>query len=628
MPSANPSLVTPFIAAAFAAILAGCGGGSSDSAPPPPAPAPTPSPTPAPTPPAPAPAPTPTPTPPAPAPAPTPPAPAPAPTPTPPAPAPTPAPTPTPTPPAPAPAPAPTPTPPAPAPAADVTITLTPGATHAISPYIYGLNFYTGIANAPPLVTLDRAGGNRWTAYNWENNASNAGSDYLYESDAYLSSSATPAEAVRTLIAADHGVGAASLVTLQMQGWVSADESGPVSTSHPPDTARFKPVVFKKGSAFTTTPSTTDNAVYMDEFAWALDQKFAGQGIFAANAATPTFVQLDNEPELWNSTHLEIQGSAPVTSDAYIARTVAIAQALKDQFPGMTIVGPAHYGFGGLYSWQNELSPTPTGANWFTDKYLAALKTASTSYGKRLVDVYDFHWYSEARDPGGARITSLNGASLTDAQVQAIAQSPRSLWDASYSESSWIHDVLGAPLKLLPRLQAKIAAADPGMKLGITEYNNGGCQHIAGTLAQADNLGIFGAQGVFAATYWPLGSSEPYCMAAFRAFRGFDGASATFGDVSVQAASSNIANVAAYASTDSAHAGRVVIVAINRSTSTQQTAFNGLPLSGTAHIYRISASSASGQSPVRPVAAGTQAVSGSALSVSLPALSVTTIDVH
>ncbi|MFL6699766.1 MAG: glycoside hydrolase family 44 protein [Vitreoscilla sp.] len=494
------------------------------------------------------------------------------------------------------------------------------------------MNFYNGVTNAPPLLTLDRAGGNRWTAYNWENNASNAGSDYLYESDNYLSSSSTPGEAVRAAIAGDRAVGAASLVTLQLQGWVSADESGPVSTANPPDTTRFKPVVFKKSTqsaaAFTTTPPTADNAVYMDEFAWALDQKFAGKGIFAAGTATPTFVQIDNEPELWNSTHLEIQGSTPISSDAYITRTIALTKALKDQFPGMTIVGPAHYGFGGLYSWQGELGATPSGANWFTDKYLAALKTASASYGKPLVDVYDFHWYSEAKDPSGNRITGLNGSSLTDAQVQAIAQSPRSLWDASYSESSWIHDVLGAPIQLLPRLQAKIAAGNPGMKLGITEYNNGGCQHIAGTLAQADNLGIFGAQGVFAATYWPLGGNETYCLAAFRAFRGFDGASASFGDTAVKATSSKVQDVAAYASTDSTHAGRTVFVAINRSTTAKQVAFNGLPVSGTAHLWRISASTATGQNPVKPVSAGTQAVSGSAFSVALPPLSVTTMDIE
>jgi hypothetical protein len=186
---------------------------------------------------------------------------------------------------------------------------------------------------------------------------------------------------------------------------------------------------------------------------------------------------------------------------------------------------------------------------------------------------------------------------------------------------------MGDPIALLPRLQAKIAAANPGMKLGITEYNNGGCQHIAGALAQTDNLGTFGAQGVYAATYWPLNSSEPYCMAAFRAFRGFDGASATFGDVAVNATSSDVQSVAAYASTDSAHTGRTVFVAINRSTTARQTLFTGMTVAGTAHLYRISASSAGGQGQVAPVAAGTQAVTGSSFSVLLPALSVTTIDI-
>ncbi len=80
---------------------------------------------------------------------------------------------------------------------ANVTITVNPAVTHPISPYIYGINFHSGVTGVPPLLTFDRDGGNRWTAYNWENNASNAGSDYLYESDNYLSSSNVPAEAVR-----------------------------------------------------------------------------------------------------------------------------------------------------------------------------------------------------------------------------------------------------------------------------------------------------------------------------------------------------------------------------------------------------------------------------------------------
>jgi hypothetical protein len=429
----------------------------------------------------------------------------------------------------------------------------------------------------------------------------------------------------------------ASLMTVQLQGLVAADEDGNVSVNNPPDLSRFVHAIGKKSLAtsdpFTVTPDTTDSNAYMDEFVWALDQKFPGQGIFGTSPAHPTFVSLDNEPELWNSTHLEIQDTTPVFSTSYITKTINLAKALKDQFPNVVLFGPVHYGFQGIYNWQGEFPATPTGANWFPDRYLPALKTASTTYGRPLVDVYDFHWYAEDYDSGGTRITQLSGATLTDAQVQLIVQSPRNLWDPTFTDSgnsnAWINSELGgAPINILGRLQSKINSEFPGMKMAITEYESGGWNHIAGTIAQADNLGIFGSQNLFAASFWPPNGTYDYALAGFRAFRGFDGANANFGDTALQTTSSNVQNVVVYASSDSTTTGRMVFVAINRSASPQVTAINGLTLSGTASIYQMTAASAQGQNPVKPVALGQMPVSGSSLTLSLPAYSVTTIDVH
>jgi hypothetical protein len=86
--------------------------------------------------------------------------------------------------------------------------------------------------------------------------------------------------------------------------------------------------------------------------------------------------------------------------------------------------------------------------------------------------------------------------------------------------------------------------------------------------------------------------------------------------------------VVVYASTDSTTPGRTVFVAINRSASTQLTAINGQPLGGTAYLYQMTATSAQGQNPVAPVSIGTMPVSGSSMTITLPPLSVTTIDVH
>ena len=517
----------------------------------------------------------------------------------------------------------------------DVTVIVDPTQTKPISPWIYGINFYSGVTGAPPHLTFDRAGGNRWTAYNWETNASNAGSDYIYNNDNYLSSSNVPAEAVRSFVAGDQGFGLASLVTVQLQGLVSADESGQVSVTNPPDMTRFKTVVDKKitisSVPFTTSPDTSDAFDYMDEFVWAMDQKLPG--IFDANPTLPTFVSLDNEPELWNSTHLEVQGKTPVSSDNYIAKTITLTKALKDQFPNLVIFGPVHYGFQGLYNWQGELSATPDGTNWFPDKYLPAIQTASDAYGKPLVDVYDFHWYPEIYDANGTRILDLTGTALTDAQVQLIVQGPRDLWDPTFNDDNnsnpWIFQELGHnPIRIVPRLQAKINSEFPGMRgISMTEYEGGGWNHIAGTLAQADMLGIFGAQGLFAANLWPPNGTYDYALAGFRVFRGFDGANANFGDSSVQATSSDISKVAVYASTDSAAPGRVVFAAINRSTAAHVTAISGLPLSGMATVYQITAASAQGQTPVHPVLVGQMPVGGQSFTVTLPALSVSTIEV-
>ena len=64
------------------------------------------------------------------------------------------------------------------------------------------------------------------------------------------------------------------------------------------------------------------------------------------------------------------------------------------------------------------------------------MSAAATVAGKRLVDYLDVHWYPEATG-GGIRITD-NGTGA--AEVAAREQAPRSLWDPSYVETSWITD--------------------------------------------------------------------------------------------------------------------------------------------------------------------------------------------
>jgi Glycoside hydrolase family 44 len=512
-----------------------------------------------------------------------------------------------------------------------IVVTIDNNSRKPISPFVYGFNRFPGTAQPQKIFTLDRAGGNRWTAYNWETNASNAGSDYNFQNDAYFGNG-PPAETVRRYIESDQKERIASLITVQLQGLVAADTAGPVAVTPAVDMKRFKEVVFEKASLsaepFTETPPVTDRYVYMDEFVWAIDKKFPNRDIFGPNPkSAPVFVSLDNEPELWNSTHKEIQGANLVPPELYIHKSLRLAEALKAQFPNMVIFAPAHYGFYGIFGWQGGVKATVDGPDWFADRYARAVQSASKAAGRLLVDVYDVHWYTEATDSGGHRVTQLTGPVLSDDQVQALVQSPRSLSDPTYVERSWITKSINAPINLLARLQAKLRVAAPGMKIAVTEYNSGGGQHIAGTITQADMLGIFGATGVFAACLWPMSDNEPYIAAGFRAFRNFDGAGSNFGDIGLATKSSDLEKVSAYASADGAHPGRTIVVLINKSPAPRPLTVVGLKDGATARVFRMSAEVADRAKGPAPVAVGGRMPVTAAWHVTLPALSVSTIEV-
>ena len=517
----------------------------------------------------------------------------------------------------------------------DVTITIDSAAKKPISPYIYGTNQNHGA----PQYTFGRLGGNRWTTYNWENNASNAGSDWYNQNDGYLPWVVEVAEdqyhvpgiAILEGLSQIFGAGAnpnGALVTVPIQGYVAADlgtnPNGDVNLSGPDYLqTRFKPLRLRKGAAFTLTPSPTEPCVYTDEFVnWV---KAVAK---PAHPGKQLFYSLDNEPDLWHGTHARVQPRQELY-DSLCIKNEGAAEAIKAVDADATVFGFVSYGWYGY----THLQGAPDGSNSdyftygdFTAYYLERMKTAGERAGKRLVDVLDLHYYTAAQSPDGSRSAGDQDASAES--VAARVQCTRSLWDPSYVENSWItRDILpegDKAIRLISRMQAKIDEKYPGTKLAITEYNFGGGAHISGAIAQADALGVFGQMGLFAACRWQMAGDEHFLEAAFKMYRGFDGANATFGDVSLATSSSDVAKVAVYASLDSAAAapGRAVLVAINRSDEFQDVALQGLPVQGTVRIYRLEAHSAG------PAFVGEVPATGSQLVLALPPMSISTLDIH
>ena len=452
--------------------------------------------------------------------------------------------------------------------AAEITVAVDTGAAvRPISPLIYGYNaaFPGGDTSAFPATNL-RLGGNRWVAYNWETNASSAGIDYQYVLDGYLGGQQRAAGAYAQTLKtcqdrSSARSGCATLVTIPNQGWVAADKGG-ASEPTAPQLGRFNPTVPRKGSALSPQPDTSDRVVYQDELVAAL----AAQAPLAAtDPRRPILFALGNEPDLDFIIHRELAHEAP-TYAALIARTVGSSAALKDLRPDATVLAPVVSGWHGMINLQE--APDAGGRN-FVDAFLQGLAEASNAQGRRLLDVLDLHYFSDVWCDG-QRINEPGPAANSPCTAAVRVQATRSLWDPAYVETSWITtgnsatQTNGAPIRLLPRLQAKIAESFPGTRLGISEYRFGGGGHISGAIAQADALGIFGGQGVWQASYYPSAASEPYVAGGFRAFRDYDGAGHDFGDTSVAATSSALALVSAYASFDAGRPERLVLVLINR----------------------------------------------------------------
>lgn len=492
----------------------------------------------------------------------------------------------------------------------EVAITVDAASKVPISPYIYGAN-HPEWDKTGELFTIARQGGNRMTAYNWETNASNAGSDWHHQNDGYLGESNEAGWITRTFLEAAQNHHAAAILTIPTAGYVAADKNGDGDVNKTPDylNKRFLKSFAKKPSGkYQYPPDVKDKAVYQDEFVSWLEK--------IKSPKTPVFFSLDNEPDLWGSTHARIWPKAP-TYAQIIANNIEFATAIKAVAPKALIFGPANYGWQGFKTFQNA---SDANGRDFLDVYLAAMRDAEKKAGKRLLDVLDIHWYPEAQGDG-IRIT-FTGEKDKPGTKAARVQAPRSLWDPTYVEDSWIANSIGKkPIVLLPNLIAQIKRQYPNTRLAITEYNYGGGDDISGALAQADVLGLFGRYGLFAACNWGVGPKDVGQLAGFKAYTDYDGKGAKFGNLSLGVRGTKPAEDSVYASLDTSLNGLMTLVIVNKTKEprTYRISTPGYtPRAARAFIF---------STPNLTAAAPTKAnVLPGGASVSVPSESITTLE--
>ena len=449
---------------------------------------------------------------------------------------------------------------------------------HPISPWIYGINGLYEQKETPtrtPVCTVIRLGGNRTTAWNWVNNASNAGGDWHHQNDSFFGRADDgPAAAAREILDYTFPRKKGAVITIPIIGRVAADHGpgGDVLLSGPDwlDT-RFRRSVPAKPSAFTLHPSPRHPVVYQDEFVNWLRAKYP-DGF--SDPARRIFFSLDNEVDLWAHTHRRLRGitvpdgekvpkeierPGKVRYDEIVQLNIDYARAIKAVIPSAVVLGPVVWSWAGV----KDLSGAPDAqGRHFAEFYLTQMAKAEKTHGRRLIDAFTFNQYSAADAQVGDSKIGVTSNDTSPAVVAARLQAPRSFYDPDYVENSWLAG--GKPLRIFPALRELIARHYPGTHVAITEYNFGARHHISGGLAQADFLGILGRERVALATWWSLGKGGTFALGAFDLYRNYDGKGGTFGGLSVHAHTTDPDATSLHAATTARENGALTLVVLNK----------------------------------------------------------------
>jgi glycosyl hydrolase family 44 len=542
--------------------------------------------------------------------------------------------------------------------------------THAISPYIYGMNAY-GLDSTTATkanIAVARWGGDNTSRYNYQSKATNSASDWYFENQ--NGTSIWPTGFFNDLVTSASAIGAKTLGTVPVLGWVAKDSTScsfPLSTY--PHQQSFDSTrncgngVYPEGVSGCTSsggcnitgndPTVTSTA---EGPSWAGGWVSSLVGTFgtAANGGVAIY-DLDNEPSWWDAVHRDVH-PIPFTYDEVTNNGIATALAIKNADSTAEVSGPVmDYWMDYFYSkkdvesgwstgpcyqpWSNPIDRNAHGGVPLIEYYLQQFKAAESTNGKRLLDYVDLHTYFAADYNGNSVAFTTAGDT---GEQQARLNSTRVFWDPTYTDPNYTQpnyttdsnytSSCSTPAQapqVIRMMETWVANDYPGTKTAITEYNWGGQEHINGALTQADILGIFGREGLDLGTLWgpPDPTSQTPGLMAFAIFRNYDGANSKFGDTALASTSVDQSRLSVYGTVRSSD-NALTIVVINKTygdlTSTLSLA-NFTTASTTAQGYLYSNANLNAIA-AQPTVTLTPPVSGSTASTittTFPAQSIT-----
>eukprot|EP00727_Mastigamoeba_balamuthi_P007321 m51a1_g3209 putative endoglucanase (648) ;mRNA; r:26246-28433 len=497
----------------------------------------------------------------------------------------------------------------------------------AFSNLVFGAQEASSAMLSSARYTVGRLGGNSFSRYDYENDKNNLASDYYYISNspwvpAFSGSSGTT---YSRYIEATRAAHAEPIVQINMIGWIPKSATQKQwSFSQSKYGAQQKNECSGGGSSYCSSDAGNGVLANGTQITWndandankPVDEAYTEKRMRALVATYGTaanggikYIELDNEPHLWSSTHRDVR-KTKLTYDEIWDLTVRHASVIKRVDPSAITMGPVAWGWCD-YFYSDSDGCGHYGADYekhgkipMLQWYLMQNNKHYKETGVKLVDYLSIHYYPQGGEWGNSELATR-------------FPSIKSLYDPNYQDQSWIK----TSIRLIPRMKELIATYCPWMKLAITEYNWGATgtsnDFLTAALAQVEVLGVMAREGVELATRFPAPAVGTKVESSFMLYRNYDGKNGCVSGDSVKAESSSVDTVGSYAFFDEKQS-KLWVVLINKASQATSTTVNVANVQSISSIatYTLSGSGSA-------LAAGTVSPSGTSFTVPMGSLSAT-----
>ena len=427
---------------------------------------------------------------------------------------------------------------------------------HALSPYIYGVNFAS-----PNLlkwgVPITRNGGNQCSKYDWKIDMTNSAEDWYFMTDKPSPSFQPPAPPngsfVDVMMMRAVEANAVLLNPLNVIGFVvkSADKcySFPVSVYGPQqrENGDMGNGVLRNGTMLTSDWHCFRPYGVADNVEWLSHMEgLVGRTTLQERLWLQT---VDNEPDCFNPVHRDAHPMM-FGYDELWSVVVSNGALVKQLYPGIQLNGPSWSNFCWWYWVRGDgcggtdgIDYKQHGSEYTMPWLLRRMEEYFQATGMRLLDTIDLHFY-----PDG-----IPSSDSTESDQRAILDGVRGFWDWTYKDPGGIGECgercMGPSIALLPRMIGELREFAPSMqpRFTVSEYAFGFDDNVyTAALAVAEVLSLLGYWDAYMGARWISPANGTKAEQAFALYLNYDGrGSAVLGD-SVNTSSSASPNQTAY----------------------------------------------------------------------------------